>query len=184
VVTEKPSVNEHDRDTQIAREWIALAADAAIGAPSGALLGFLLGDAPGAAVGAAVGSLVSHALQTAGMEIWERYLTKRGKVRVARVIVLAADEMQKRLQTGAKPRSDQFFTAQPPFCSPAEEIIESVLLKAEREPEERKLPYIAKLLAHIPFDSSIDVDMAHQLLRFAETLSYRQYWNGAKIRRI
>jgi len=171
----KKSDDEHDGDSQIVKEWIALGGDA-VGTTGGALLGFLLGgDAPGAAVGAAVGSLVSHALQVSGKEIWERYLTKRGKVRVARVIVLAANEMRNLLQTGARPRTDQFFTAQTPFRSHAEEIVEAVLLKAEREPEERKLPYIAKLLAHIPFESSIDVDMAHQLLRFAETLSYRQY---------
>lgn len=100
---------------------------------------------------------------------------QKGKVRVARVIVLAANEMRNLLQTGARPRTDQFFTAQSSFRSHAEEIVEAVLLKAEREPEECKLPYIAKLLAHIPFESSIDVGMAHQLLRFAETLSYRQY---------
>jgi hypothetical protein len=139
------------------------------------LVGFLLGDAPGAAVGAAAGALLSHALRAGGMEIWERYLSKRGKVRVARVNVLAAEEMEKRLKMGTNPRTDLFFTAQPPFRSPAEEIVESVLLKAERESEERKLPSQAKLITHILFDSSIDMGMAHQLLRFAETLSYRQY---------
>ena len=89
--------------------------------------------------------------------------------------MLAADEMEKRLNAGAKPRTDKFFNVQPPFRSDAEEIVEALLLKAEREPEERKLFYQAKLIAHIYFDSSIDAGMAHQLLRFAETISYRQY---------
>jgi len=83
--------------------------------------------------------------------------------------------MDTRLKRGEKPRSDTFFSARPPFCSPAEEVIESVLLKAEREPEEHKLPYQAKLIADILFDPEIDLETAHQLLRFAEALSYRQY---------
>jgi hypothetical protein len=109
------------------------------------------------------------------MEIWERIQTKRGKVRVLRVISLAAAEMQRLLESGAKPRTDKFFDIQPPYSSSAEEIIEAVLLRAEREPEERKLPYQAKLLSYIFFDESIDIGMAHQLLPFAEGLSYRQY---------
>jgi hypothetical protein len=50
-----------------------------------------------------------------------------------------------------------------------------LLLKARQEVEERKLSYIAKLIAFIAFDPSIDVGQAHQLSRFAKELGYRQY---------
>ena len=51
MVNGKKSDDEHDRDIQIVNEWIALAADAAIGAPAGALLGFFVGDASGCSRG-------------------------------------------------------------------------------------------------------------------------------------
>jgi hypothetical protein len=43
-----------------------------------------------------------------------------------------------------------------------------LLLTAQREPEERKLSYLAKLIAFIAFDPSIDFGQARQLLRFAQ----------------
>jgi hypothetical protein len=50
-----------------------------------------------------------------------------------------------------------------------------LLLKAQREPEERKLPHIASVIPFVGFNSEIDVPVAHQLLQFASELSYRQY---------
>ena len=47
-------------------------------------------------------------------------------------------------------------------------------MKSQREPEERKLPYMAHLMANIAFDSTISPNMAHQLTKAAEMLTYRQ----------
>jgi hypothetical protein len=162
------------RDSEIAKEWISLAAEF-VTVPAAAVFGFLTGGPAGAGVGAAVGTLASHGLRAAGLEIWERQMSKRERVRVATVVAMAGNEMQKRLTAGAKLREDDFFEAQPPYRSHAVEVTESLLLKAQREPEERKLPYIANLIAFIAFDSTIDVAIAHQLLRFASELSYHQY---------
>ena len=161
---------EHNRNDQIGNEWISMGSDA-IGVTIVATLGSTLGDSASVVARATAGALLSHALKVAGIEVLGKIISKGGKVRTERVILMAADEMGKRLRAGDEPRPDNFFAAQPPFCSLAEEIIESVLLKAEREPEERKLPYQAKLITYILFDSEVDVGMAHQLLRFAEALS-------------
>jgi hypothetical protein len=162
-------------DLEVAKEWIAAAAEL-VAAPVGAWLGFLAGGADtGAASGAAAGSLASHGLRAVGVEVWERQMSRREKVRVAPVIAMAGNELRKRVDAGAKLRDDDFFAARPPYRSSAEEVTESLLLKAQREPEERKLPYIANLIAFIAFDSTIDVAIAHQLLRFASELSYGQY---------
>jgi hypothetical protein len=134
------------RDSEIAKEWISLAAEF-FTAPAAAVFGFLTGGPAGAGVGAAVGTLVSHGLRAAGLEVWERQMSKREKVRVAAVITMAGEEMQKRLAAGEKLRQDDFFEAQPPHHSHAMEVTESLLLKAQREPEERKLRYIANLIA-------------------------------------
>jgi hypothetical protein len=53
-------------------------------------------------------------------------------------------------------------------------VTESVLLKAQREAEERKVPYMGRLLANIAFEPAISPAMAHQLIKIAEQLTYRQ----------
>src|SRR6476619_8232751 len=63
LLTDNKSEFENDKGTQIVNEWVAMTAEAAIGAPGGALLGFFVGGAPGVAVGASVGSLISHTLK-------------------------------------------------------------------------------------------------------------------------
>jgi hypothetical protein len=163
-----------DRDSDITKEWISLAAELCTVTPA-AVFGFLTGGPVGAGVAAAAGTLASHGLRAVGLELWERQMSRKERVRVATVIAMAGEEMQKQLAAGKRLREDDFFEAQPPYHSHADEVTESLLLKAQREPEERKLPYIANLIASIAFDSAIDVAMAHQLLRFASELSYRQY---------
>ena len=41
--------------------------------------------------------------------------------------------------------------------------LESTLLKSQRESEEKKLPYMAHLLANLAFDREISAEMAHQM---------------------
>jgi len=57
----------------------------------------------------------------------------------------------------------------------ADEIAEAILIAAQKEHEERKRPYIAKLLAFVAFESQIDRGMANYLVKLASTLTYRQY---------
>ena len=47
-------------------------------------------------------------------------------------------------------------------------------MKSQKEPEEMKLRYMAHLLSNLAFDSGISVNMAHQLTKAAEALTYRQ----------
>lgn len=53
-------------------------------------------------------------------------------------------------------------------------MAENILLKTQREAEEKKLPYMANLLANVAFDISISGQMAHQIVKAAEALTYRQ----------
>ena len=53
-------------------------------------------------------------------------------------------------------------------------MAEAVLLRSQREAEEKKLPYVAHLLASIAFDPGISAAMAHQLVKASEQLTYRQ----------
>jgi hypothetical protein len=79
------------------------------------------------------------------------------------------------MEKGESVRRDGFFDRRPDKGrSDAEEVAESVLLKSQREPEEKKIPYMGYLFSGIAFDSQIGPNMAHQVIKAAGQLTYRQ----------
>ena len=87
---------------------------------------------------------------------------------------LAGAEIDDRITAGERVRSDGFFDDTTEGRSAGEEAWESVLSKCRQDASERKLPYMAHLLAGITFDTSVDQDTAHQVIAAAEQLTYRQ----------
>lgn len=171
----KLSGSEHDEasKTDTLRGLIDGGAEIAGGAVGGAL-GFLAGGPAGAAALGAGGVLAAKALKRIGDEVSERLLGPREKVRTGGVLAIAAAEIDRCIRNGKSLRSDGFFQERSPGRSDAEEVAESVLLKSQREPEEKKLPYMGHLLANISFDDQISAQMAHQIIKAAEQLTYRQ----------
>lgn len=144
------------------------------GAAIGGALGFLAAGPAGAAAGGAAGAVASSVLKHVGDEVSERVLSPRERVRVGGVLALVAAEVKSRIDNGQTPRTDGFFSSGQGGRSNAEEVAEAVLLRSQREAEERKLPYVAHLLASIAFDPGISAAMAHQLIKASEQLTYRQ----------
>ena len=164
----------------IAKQLLNKSPEIAVGGLTAAL-GFLAGDpviagllgAAGPALGAA-GPAVVGILKKIGHEFSERRLSHREDFRVGNVVVIAAREIYQRLENGENPRNDGFFDTKSIGRSDAEEIVEAVMLKCQREPQEKKIPYMGYLLTSIAFDSNISADMGHQLIKAAEELTYRQ----------
>ena len=130
-------------------------------------VGFLAGPA---------GVIVSGTLKGIGKDIKERQLSPREDFRVGKVLAIAALEIHQRLEKGESLRDDGFFDKKPSGSrSDAEEIAEAIMLKCQREPQEKKIPYMGHLKASIAFDPNISVDMGHQLIKAAEELTYRQF---------
>jgi hypothetical protein len=155
-------------------EELTKAAPDVLGSVLGASLGLLLGGPPGALVGAATGPAMSHTLRRVGTEVSRRLLGPREASHVGAVYLLTAAETKRRLDDGEEVRTDDFFDTPGGRRSTAEEVTEAVFLAAQREYEERKLPYIATLLSNIAFHPEIDRAQAVALLRMAQSLSYRQ----------
>ena len=141
---------------------------------AGAALGLLIGDPVGAVIGGAGGPMAAMTLRSIGQEILERQLGPREKVRVGAAFAIAAAEIHRRIENGENIRTDGFFDEKQTGRSEAEEVAESVLLKVQREPEEKKIQYMGYLFSSIVFDTQISVHMAHQLVKAAEQLTYRQ----------
>lgn len=168
-----PSDNLSRNDGGVIRKLIGAGAEIA-GAAVGGALGFLAAGPEGAAAGGAAGAVASSVLKHVGDEISERVLSPRERMRVGGVLALVASEVKSRIDSGQVPRSDEFFTAGAGGRSDADEVAEAVLLRSQREAEEKKLPYVAHLFASIAFDSNISAAMAHQLIKASEQLTYRQ----------
>ncbi len=144
------------------------------GGAVGSALGFFAAGPAGAAVLGAMGTMASESLAHIGEEVASRMLGPREMVRVGGVLALAAERIQERIAAGDHIRDDDFFAGREGERSNADEVAESLILKAQREAEEKKIPFIANMLANIAFDPSVTVETAHQLSKTAEALTYRQ----------
>ena len=129
------------------------------------LVGFLAGPA---------GVMVAGMLKGIGKDIKERQLSAREDFRVGKALAIAALEIHQRMENGESLRNDGFFDKKTTGRSDAEEVAEAIMLKCQREPQEKKIPYIGYLLAGIALDSNISPDMGHQLIKATEELTYRQ----------
>ena len=149
-------------------------AGGATGPAVGAVVGTFLAGPVGTIVGGGVGAAAKMAVTAIGREVSSRLLSPREQVRVGGVFTLAAAEIVERCENGESVRDDGFFEMAVEERSDAEEVWESVLLKSQREPEEKKLPYMAHLLANLAFNREIGVAMAHQMIKTANSMTYRQ----------
>ena len=129
-------------------------------------VGFLAGPA---------GVIVSGTLKGIGKDIKERQLSPREDFRVGKVLAITALEIHQRIENGESLRADGFFDKKPTGRSDAEEVAEAIMLKCQREPQEKKIEYMGYLLASIAFYPNISADMGHQLVKSAEELTYRQF---------
>ena len=149
-------------------------ASGAAGSAVGTVIGSLLAGPGGAVVGGGIGAAATTAVKAIGHDLSSRLLSPREQARVGGVFALAAAEIVERCQNGESVRDDGFFDNGGGGRSDAEEVWESTLLKSQRESEEKKLPYMAHLLANLAFDREISAEMAHQMTKAAESMTYRQ----------
>src|SRR4051794_37196438 len=103
------------------------------GSAVGGALGSIAGP-PGLAAGAVGGVAAQRAMKRVADEIVGRWLAPRQAVRTGAVYVLARDQISARIVAGEQPRDD-FFRADRTGRSPAEELLEGILLKAAGEYE-------------------------------------------------
>lgn len=146
----------------------------AIGATAGFGIGLVFAGPAGAAVGSLAGTAIEKAIEWAGNEIKERRLSTAENRKIGSVASAAVLKIDQNLKAGMTFRKDDFFEEKIGDRSSAEEILEGTLLAAQRENEEKKLPYLANLYANINFTEAVNRPMANQLLKFASDITYRQ----------
>ena len=124
--------------------------------------------------GALLGTTIEKALIWMGNELQNRCLSVSESKKIGTVFEAAKQNISQKLNAGIPLRNDNFFYAESGDRTTAEEILEGTLFAAQRENEEKKLPYLANLYANINFDETISRPMANQLIKIASIISYRQ----------
>lgn len=166
------SENRKDNDDKL-RSMINGSGDIA-GAAIGGALGFIAAGPLGAGAGGAAGTLAAQMIKKIGNEATNKLLSSREQVRVGGAIAIAAAHIRSRVDRGERLRSDGYFESATNGRTDAEEISEKVLLITQKEAEEKKVPYMAFLIGNIAFDSSISAQLGHQIIKAAESMTYRQ----------
>lgn len=141
---------------------------------SGTIIGAKTGDLSGALLGQAVTAIALRPLKCIGEDFCNRQLSIDEKRRVAAELILIKIKIEDMHNQGKSVRTDGFFDGSITDRSSAAEIFEGITLIAQKEYEQKKLPFFANLVANICFNPNIDRGNANLLLRLAEQLSYRQ----------
>lgn len=144
------------------------------GGVAGATVGFFTGGPTGAILGGTTAPLLKHVFRNIATEIKHRILGRREEARIGATIAFAAEKIRENIANGQQIRQDSFFQKQIDERAAADEILEGVLLVAQREHQEKKLQFYGNLVANIAFYPEIDRAQANLLIRLGEHISYRQ----------
>lgn len=126
-------------------------------------------------LGTTVGASLAHSLEHIGKEVIDARLSPRQQVRVGRAIAIAYGKLREHEAEGRLVRSDGFFTARVSERAPGDEVTEATLQAAMSSAEEKKVDFLASLLANIAVTDSISAQTAHLLINQAQQLTYRSF---------
>lgn len=166
-VPSQPDSEKGNRLVSYGAELVGAAAGGAIGATFG----------PEAAVaGAAAGGVASKFVSNVFGDVANRVLSHFEHRRLAKAAYRINATINKNLEDGMQPRQDEAtFREDDQGRSAATEILEGVLLKCQREYDEKKTAFIEKIYSNFLFHPEISPDAAYSLLNIVDRLSYRQF---------
>jgi hypothetical protein len=170
---EKTGTNGHrQHDDQM---WIFLAAGMDLAGPIGKdARTLLMGETEHSFRGTTADWAVLRTLVRTTDEFAHRALSDWERARAAAVVLAAAYRLDENLKAGLGVRRDDFFASTRDRRATADEAAEAILITAQREHEEAKLPFLGNLLANLAFREGLDRAQVNSLVRLASGLSYRQ----------
>jgi hypothetical protein len=138
----------------------------------------LTGSVSGAALGTAIDSVASAgAGSLIGIFIREfahRRLSQQEQVRVGATLQFVAAALKEHFDAGHPVRRDEYFSVPEDGRPPAEEILEGVLLTAQRGHEAQKVEYLGYLAANLAFEPHMDPYLGNWAIKTAGELTWVQ----------
>lgn len=145
-----------------------------IGAFAGAGINSVVSGSTGIYLGAATDALLQSIISEVNNDVISRVLSNQERKRVNKISDLIYKKIQEKKLNGSVLRESKFFEADEQGNCTAQQLFEGTLLAAQREYEEKKIPYMANMCANICFSGAIPDEVAFSLLKIAEQLSYRE----------
>ncbi len=144
------------------------------GSVGGSIIGGLIAGLPGLIIGGAASPILSMTIKSVGEEISQRFLSKREDERISNTMLKIVERINKKLENGDEIRNDSFFNGNFEDRSSAEEILEGILLKAQREYQEKKIQFLGNLYCNLIFSSEWNNESANFFIKLIERLNFRQ----------
>lgn len=145
------------------------------GGIGGAVIGGLIAGPEGLLIGGASGPIISKVFKSIGTEIKERFLSPRENIKIGAAYTFAINKIKENESNGQKLRNDDFFKVMKNNRPASEEVLEGIILSAQREFEEFKIKFLGNLYANICFNADVSKEHANQLIKTANILSFRQF---------
>ena len=162
--------------TESIKEEISNSGTEIVGGTVGALIGNAVAGPLGALVGSIGATATTKIISKVSNELSNRLLSKREEIKISNAFTSSLVTLNCKISKGYNIRDDGFFDQNEINTrSDGEEVLEAVLYKAQREPEEKKIPYIGNIFANVCLDEKVFPELAHQIIKTAEQLTYRQY---------
>lgn len=150
----------------------------------GSLIGAIVGQMSAGPEGAITGAIVGPAIEETAKQLLAKLYGRRSRDRIDTALKHATLAIQVNKVAGLPIRTDSFWESRGGLPPAAQEVFEAVLIAAQQEPEERKIPYMGNLFASIACHPEIPPSAAHWLIRTAESLSWTQFQLLAVVGRI
>ena len=120
--------------------------------------------------------VIASSIERVGKEIIARQLGPRQELRATAVYSLTIEKLRELRESGKNIRADGFVDTAGLFRCSADEMTEATLKAAMNSYQERKLPFLANVLANVLSDASVDPETAHVAVKFAEEMSLREIY--------
>lgn len=140
------------------------------GGVTGAAISLYSGSPEALLFGAALNPVIKNLF----LDFTNRTLSRREEIKIGAAADFAIVKIAKYLESGLKPRNDDFFDYDVNKRSNADEIFEGVLLKCKQEHEEKKIPFISNIFVNTAFSQDFSVSEANFLLSISENITYRK----------
>src|SRR5207244_1306588 len=125
--------------------------------------------------GTVLGFALQKTLLRLGDEFARRQLGPREQARVGAALYYALVDIADRLEAGELPRDEGFFEPADGAGRPrADELLEAVLQRVQREHEERKARHLGWLVSGLIFSPNIAAAQANFLVELGSRLTFHQ----------
>lgn len=152
-----------------------------VGGTTAAAVGLLLGGPVGGLVGTAASPVIIGMLKVV-TDVANRRLSSREEMRVGVGAVHSLARIHRRLEAGEVVQNQSLTQTRGTNRPTGEELFEGVLLTCRSTFEEKKLPFIANILANAPF-MDVSPETVHFVIRLSERLTYQEFCVAALVGR-